>query len=390
MPSQLPPQGKDIQPNPFVIFAILVILAAGAVLGLDYLNWKKGDKSHFFSIFFTGATEIESVSASPLFDTARTLIQKHNLSQDAFSHYRDAEGFFHIMLTISSKEYSRLSQALKAAFNKLHASVSMESRSHEEEARYVLWEVQGADGEILYVLFLIRPPAPDKTESLSDQRGRVALIIDDLGYSLNSIRAICELNQKLTIAVLPHTPLARETARIARQNNLEVILHLPMESLNNHYDNEHTVGLIHSGMSKADIIASVDEGLGNVPYIRGVNTHMGSKTTQDPEVMKIILSRVKKNRLYFIDSRTASESVAFAVAREMGIPSSRRHVFLDGEVDSQYIKNQFVKLLETAARNGYAVGIGHPYPETLKTLKDHFHLIEDYGLQAVYASEIVE
>ncbi len=389
MTSKLPPQGKEIQPNPLIIYIILILLAAATILGLDYLNWEKGKRSYVFS-FVLGGNTAEPAASAHLFDITHGLIQKRALSMDAFSYYRDEEGFFHVMLRISSREYNQLKQTLKAVYRKYPAAVTTESRPHDEGTRYTLWRVESPDEETLYILFLIQSPPEDEAKPAPGQAGRVALIIDDLGYSLNSIRDICDLKQKVTVAVLPYTPLAVETARIAQRNNLEVILHLPLESLNNNYDNDHTEGLVHSGMSPAEIIASVDEGIRKVPYIRGVNTHMGSKTTQNAEFMNIILNRIKAKQLYFIDSRTTPKSVAFAVARELGIPSARRHIFLDSEVNHQYIKEQFIKLLQTALSTGYAVGICHPYPETLETLKNNFHLVEEYGLQAVYASKIVK
>lgn len=389
MTAKLPPQGKDIQPNPIMIYFILIILAAAAVVGLDYLNWEKGKKSYIFSSLLGNKAQQEADSPN-LFDITQSFVRQSNLPPETLSYYRDEEGYIHIMLKLTESEYNQLHATLHAALQKYPAEITTETRPQDEKTRYLLWRVESQTKERLYILFLIQSAPEKKEESIPGQSGRVALIIDDLGYSLNSIQNICDLKQKLTVAVLPHTPLAVETARIAQRNKLEVILHLPLESLNNNYDNDHTEGLIHSGMGPEAITAAVDEGMLKVPYIRGVNTHMGSKMTQNPEAMRIILNRVKEKKLYFIDSRTTADSVALAVAKELGIPSARRHIFLDGEINHQYIKNQFIKLLNTALHNGYAVGICHPYPETLETLRDNFHLLKEYGLSAVYASEIVE
>jgi polysaccharide deacetylase 2 family uncharacterized protein YibQ len=390
MTPKLPPQGKEIQPNPVIIYLILILLAATTVLGLDYLNWTQEDKSFIFSSILGKKTPAEPVPSDQLFELTRKIIQKQDLPNDAISHYRDEEGFYHIMLKLNPEDFSRLSRELQDAWEQYPASMTTESRSHDKGMQYTLWKAESPARETLYVLFLIQPAAESEVGTAPSSNGRVALIIDDLGYSLQSIQRVTELKQKITVAVLPYTPLARETARIAQRNNLEVILHLPLESLNNNYDNNHTEGLVHSGMNPAEISASVDESIKRVPYIKGVNTHMGSKITQDYALMKVILNRIKPRQLYFIDSRTTSNSVAFAAARELGIPSARRHVFLDGEINKSYIKNQFIKLLNAAISNGYAVGICHPYPETLDTLKNNFYLVREYGLQAVFASEIVE
>lgn len=389
MTPKLPPQGKDIQPNPLIIYIILIILAAAAVFGLDYLNWEKGRKSYIFSSLLRNKSQ-QKADSPRLFDITQSIVRQSNLPADSLSYYRDEEGHIHIMLKLTESEYDQLQPVLRAALQKSPAKITTESRPQDKKARYLLWRAESQAKEILYILFLIQSAPEKEEETVTGQGGRVALIIDDLGYSLNSIQNICDLKQKLTVAVLPNTPLAVETARIAQRNKLEVILHLPLESLNNNYDNDHTEGLIHSGMSPEEITAAVDESMLKVPYIRGVNTHMGSRMTQSREAMEIILNRVKEKQLYFIDSRTTAHSVALAVAKELGIPSAQRHIFLDGEINHQYIKNQFIKLLNTALRNGYAVGICHPYPETLETLRDNFHLLKEYGLCAVYASEVAE
>jgi len=192
------------------------------------------------------------------------------------------------------------------------------------------------------------------------------------------------------VAVLPYSPLAQETASIARQNGLEVILHLPLESLNNVYDNNHTEGIILSGMSRKEIEAAVGDSLTQVPYISGVNSHMGSKITSQPAVIRTVLEQIQGKELYFVDSRTTARSVAYDVAQEMGIPSGYRHVFLDSEFDENFIRRQLLQLFRQAQKNGSAIAICHPSPETLKVLRENLYLATEYNLQTVFASEIVQ
>ncbi|MBP1767570.1 MAG: hypothetical protein H6P98_1685, partial [Candidatus Aminicenantes bacterium] len=82
------------------------------------------------------------------------------------------------------------------------------------------------------------------------------------------------------------------------------------------------------------------------------------------------------------------KSAAYSVARSMGIPTAFRQVFLDADGDRGLIKDRLLELFRLARREGRAVGICHPYPETLRVLKDHFRLLESYGLKAVFASEL--
>ena len=321
-------------------------------------------------------------------------VEAVGVSSDKVSQYRDSEGIHHMMLELTPEQYGNLEGRLDQELPRSKAQASKSRREQEEGRTYYLWQIEDRDKQLLSLLISCRTgPGPAGTEPRPGQtqsaRNKVAIIIDDMGNSLEAIEKVIRLGQAITVAVLPYSRLAHETATIARQNNLEVILHLPLESLYNYYDNNHTRGIIHSGMDADEIISAVEESVGQVPYIDGVNTHMGSKITSDTDLIRIILEQLKNRGLYFIDSRTTAESVAFDEAQKMGIPSAVRNVFLDSEIEEGFIRSQLIRLFRHAQQNGSAVGICHPSPETLKVLRENLHLVERYGLQTVFASEVV-
>ena len=107
-----------------------------------------------------------------------------------------------------------------------------------------------------------------------------------------------------------------------------------------------------------------------MPSVSGVNNHMGSLLTRDAALMGELMGLLRDHGdMYFLDSRTDDQTVAEQVAREMGVPTSRRNVFLDNDPNETYILSQFHALLASAKQTGAAVGIGHPYPETLAVLE---------------------
>ncbi len=216
----------------------------------------------------------------------------------------------------------------------------------------------------------------------------MAIIIDDMGYSLKAIEDACAIDRPLTISILPFTPIARETARIAHQNNLEVLLHLPLESISSNKGND-IEGIILSRMSEEEIIRIMETNLEQVPFISGVNNHMGSKITANKILMPIILEQLRGRALFFIDSRTSGRSIAYDVAISMGIPAGFRHIFLDVQSDEDYIKRKLIELFRLAQKRGVAVGICHPTEVTLRVLKENFHLVDKFNLQPVFASDIV-
>ena len=219
--------------------------------------------------------------------------------------------------------------------------------------------------------------------------GKVALIVDDMGNSQEALEEILELGRPVTIAILPYSPYALETAGRAHEKGLEILLHLPLESLNGNGSEFGTEGLIRSGMSEEEVRSLLAQELDRIPYVRGVNNHMGSKVTADGAMMRTILEPIRERGLFFVDSRTTGKSVAHDVAVSMGIPSASRQVFLDADGDIGRIRERLLELFRIAQRDGRAIGICHPFKETLRTLKEDFGLLGSYGLKAVFVSEIV-
>lgn len=371
------------------LYLFLIALTVTAVLGLDYIAFKKGRPAFIFSP--QKKAVVLEPQVAPIGDLVMQHLSDSKIAAEFISQYRDRDGIQHIMIELALEKYAELNNSLSKKLARNNAQVKKTEKEQELAIKYYQWKVQ-RESEMLSLLFSCRTAAPplEKPIIAKKTKNKVAIIVDDMGFSLDAINELCALNHALTIAILPYSPLARETANIAHNNQLEVILHLPMEAINNIADNYNTAGIIHSEMSYAEIQQILSDNLEEVPFIIGVNNHMGSKITANREFMNIILDQIKQRNLYFIDSRTTSRTIAFNLAREMGIPAAKRNIFLDSEIDEVLIKNQLVKLLQLAQKNGMAVGICHPSRETLKVLKENIHLIAEYGLEAVTASDIVK
>ena len=193
----------------------------------------------------------------------------------------------------------------------------------------------------------------------------VAIIIDDIGNNLKSGKRAVRLPLSLTYAMLPHSPFAASLAQMANQQGKEVMLHMPMANLG---DAPLGPGALTVGQSRSEFIAAIDAAINQIPFIRGVNNHMGSQLTQQPQQMNWLMTEIKFRNLYFVDSRTTPKTVASTLARERHVLSSSRDVFLDNEQSFESIDRAFKTLLVKAKRHGTAIGIGHPYPATLDYL----------------------
>lgn len=195
---------------------------------------------------------------------------------------------------------------------------------------------------------------------------RVALVIDDLGTSVEELRPLEGLGVPVTYSVLPYGDQTPEVVAELRKRRAEILLHLPMEPRNGENPGP---GALLQGMSDDELKEKTLAALRAVPGAVGVNNHMGSLLSAEEGPMTAVLGILAARGLFFLDSRTSAESVGYKVARELGIPAAERQVFLDGDPTPEGIEAQFQRLLGLARAHGVAIAIGHPHPETLAALQ---------------------
>ena len=168
---------------------------------------------------------------------------------------------------------------------------------------------------------------------------KISIIIDDLGYNSSLANAFIELDLPLTFSVLPFTPNTRLIAQKARKEGREIMLHLPMEPISYPAINPGD-GVLMVSMDREMILKTLNRDLAQVPFVAGVNNHMGSRFTEIEEKMMIVLTELKRRGLYFIDSRTSGGSVAFKVAKKMALKTASRDIFLDNDLSENDLNIQ--------------------------------------------------
>lgn len=215
----------------------------------------------------------------------------------------------------------------------------------------------------------------------------IALVIDDLGRSLAEIDALDRLAVPLSYAVLPYEPKTREVVAELRRRRKEILCHLPMEAWNGANPGP---GALSSAMSLEELAAATRAALAAVPGAVGLNNHMGSSLSADPRAMAAILAVVGERQLFFLDSRTSPRSVGYRTALSLGIPAAERHVFLDGDRDTQAIRHQFRRLLDVARQRGSAIAIAHPHSTTLEVLAAEIPVARDRGYEFVPVSYLLD
>lgn len=236
-----------------------------------------------------------------------------------------------------------------------------------------------------------RPPAPLEAPVVqpADAMPRVALVIDDLGQNIQHLRQLGELGIPLSIAILPQLEHTARTVREARRLHFEILLHLPMEP-RDAAEKDPGPGALLTGMSPATLRALLREALAAVPGAVGVNNHMGSRFTTDPQALAVVMAALKEAGLYWLDSRTAAQSLAYTIALDGGLAAADRDIFLDSETDPAFIRRQVERLIELARRRGSAIGIGHPHPATLAVLAAMREELHGSGVTWVPVSALLQ
>jgi polysaccharide deacetylase 2 family uncharacterized protein YibQ len=386
------PTAQERKPDPYPrrLYLILAGLALLSAIALDYRTARRGEKAYFFRSWTVWKEA--AVAPVPLADALRRFLETSGVPSPWVEGIDPTDGNPRILVRLPREDYADLRRLLERELRNKRAAVKKE-KGREEGLTSYSWRITGEKQERLTLVFALTEPPKEETAKTEAPPqapgGRAAIIIDDMGASLEALKEVCDLGQPITISVLPQSLYAEETARIAHGNGLEVMLHLPGESLNHEEGNSSTPGLIRSGMGKEDVVSLVEEGLSRVPYAEGVNNHMGSRITQEEPVMRPILDLIKSRGLYFLDSRTTAESIAFDLATKIGLRAAYRNIFLDSTVGTEFSKRKLLDLCLLAQRQGTAIAIGHPFPETLQALRESLGILKAYRVTPVFVSEII-
>ena len=220
------------------------------------------------------------------------------------------------------------------------------------------------------------------------ENARLAIIIDDLGYDRAAADALLALGFPLTVSVLPHLPLSSEVAEEAYRRGEQVMLHLPMQSESPTAKTEEVE--LRVGMNTKQVDSALAGMLETVPHAVGVNNHQGSRATADPALMAELMPELRRRGLFFIDSRTLASTVAYNTAERFGVRAASRKVFLDDSANPESILRQLELAARDAERDGSAIAIGHPRPDTIAALAKGLPHVESQGIRLVFVSELVQ
>jgi polysaccharide deacetylase 2 family uncharacterized protein YibQ len=230
------------------------------------------------------------------------------------------------------------------------------------------------------------PPSRPADKVVDHKKPRVAIVIDDMGYRKTTGDGLLHLDLNLSFSFLPGGPNSASQAKEAHKLGRDVLLHLPLEP----HDPSWNLGPggLYVSMSRKALRNTFARGLATVPMAIGINNHMGSLFTENETAMRALLTIIRANDLFFLDSMTSPKSLGYDLARSMGVKTARRDIFLDNEHDNGKITNQLMKLVTMAEEHDWAIALAHPFPSTLAVLKEHESLFRT-RVQLVGISKLV-
>ena len=230
------------------------------------------------------------------------------------------------------------------------------------------------------------PPLPETAPA------RIAILIDDLGIDEAAAQSLLQMDFPLTLSILPSLPHSLTIARLAKKHHREVLLHLPMEP-HGYSRNKLYPDILLTDMDEQTLLKKTRACLEQIPDIIGVNNHMGSKFTEYPDKMRPVLKVLKEQGLFFIDSRTSKDSVAYRLAKEMGLRANQRQIFLDNNQTEEAIIKQIMALgrlaKSTNGRKG-VIAIAHPHPSTISALSKTLPKLKTSGIEIVPVSYLLD
>jgi polysaccharide deacetylase 2 family uncharacterized protein YibQ len=279
------------------------------------------------------------------------------------SHYIESAHSITALLTINDIETHRIKFEFQTP-SESQKTVKKETRETTKETK----KVQDQDKKSAKLKEHIQ-----EYKQTATTKPKVVIIVDDIGMNKSSIDKLLQIPAPLTIAVLPNLPYSEYAAREAHKKGREVMLHLPMEpkESSGYTAVDAGVDALIVGLPKTEILRRIDKNLSSIPHIQGVNNHMGSKFMESGELLELVMKGIKDKDLFFVDSMTSGASMGSEAASKFGVRSVERDVFLDdASKGASYVKSQLRELVRVSQKKGYAIGICHPYPGTVKALAE--------------------
>ncbi len=374
-----------------IVFISMILISFLIVLLLEFLNYKNGKDS----VIFTGLLRKEKTLTTPN-KFNYDFLDYLNSSDISFDYFKDTGNRFHFKLDINKTELQKVLKSMKSFAGKYGFSLNtIEVRRDENKTTYLYKTV--FSGNTSHFLLINSMEMEEKkaveheyTSRADPRNPKIAFIIDDIGVYNIGAYELKQLGIPITASVLPDSPHAMEEAKWLSKYSLRSLIHLPMQPKKDLNSNPDHSKVITMDSSLTEIKQLIKRARKIIPNADGINNHQGSLVTSDRNMMKKILTVIKDEGMYFIDSKTDFDSLGWKTAREMGVRTAIRDVFLDHTRSYDHSMFQIRRLVGIAKRTGKGIAIGHPFDTTFAAITDSLDFIRSSGVKVVFAKELLE
>lgn len=219
--------------------------------------------------------------------------------------------------------------------------------------------------------------------------GKIAVVIDDFGYKIDkSVQSFLSLPFPVTFAVIPGTKFAKQVANKAYRAKSDVLIHLPMEPLKSPVEDDGFT--VFTNMSEKQLEEVISKSIAAVPHAIGVNNHMGSKATMDKKTMARLMRIIKRHNLYFLDSVTNRQSIAYSFAIQTGVLALKMTTYIDNIYSSISVEQKLESVVKNLKNTKTAIVIGHDNQKTAKILAKEMIRWRYLGVKFVRLSELFD
>ena len=216
---------------------------------------------------------------------------------------------------------------------------------------------------------------------------KVAIVMDDFGYNMKDLDVLFASRLPITLSILPNLRYSNRVAELAHSKGYEVILHLPLEATDKSVAAESDT--ITTDMDEKQITSMLEQKIAQIPHLKGVSNHQGSKATEDKATMSAVIGELRKRNLYFFDSLCTNRSVCLQTAKAIGVPYGKRDVFLDDVNMPESVEKELLSLRKLAFKKGGAIAVCHDRKNTIAVLSRMMPQLADDGIEFVRLSDMV-
>ncbi|OFW83300.1 MAG: hypothetical protein A2018_02240 [Alphaproteobacteria bacterium GWF2_58_20] len=195
----------------------------------------------------------------------------------------------------------------------------------------------------------------------------VAVVIEGLGMSHGATTAaVQDLPGGVSLAYSPYAPNLSEQMERARVAGHELLLMLPMQPAAGQDDAGPDA--LMTVLPESTNMVRLKDVLGRGTGYVGVMPYMGGGFMASADGFRPVLRRIWENGLLFVGGIETPPVVLRDVADSLGIRALMPDAVIDTSLARKEIDAQLAKLVETAKKNGFALGVAGAYPVTIERL----------------------